>query len=205
MSHMIVQAQAIGIMNSKILKKEDLPADYSTLGLKWMTSDQPTLLSGDYADYWVIVKMMDGSSNYKMFCGKNVPWRNTAFNIPDKIPSVIIVIENSEFKGILIGDVITDLIRLGQFGIFLWITSTTAPAHQTLMQFMSAHSSAPPSVTFVHPPIQFVKPGGAIINAGGTLYQLPAGGHVQVIKHDSVPNMIQPLSNISHFKIVRRC
>jgi hypothetical protein len=190
MSHIVDQAKTIELIASKLVKKDDLPSDYSNLVFKWLINDKSTLLSGEFADFWIIDKTISTSSKYSMFCGKNVPWINTAFNIPDKLPTLIILIENSEFKGILVGDVIIDLIKIGMYGIFLWISSPTSqPSHQTLLQFMSS----PPAVTFVQPPL---------INVGGRLFQLPPGGKVEVINH--LPNAFEPLSNISHFRVVRR-
>jgi len=192
MSHIVDQAKTIEFITSKLVKKDDLPSDYTSLVFKWLINDKTTLLSGEFADFWVIDKTTSTSSKYSMFCGKNVPWINTAFNIPEKLPTLIILIENSEFKGILVGDVIMDLIKIGMYGIFLWISSVPSqPSHQTLLQFMS--NVQPPSVTFVQSPL---------INAGGRLFQLPAGGKIEVIKH--LPNAFEPLSNISHFQVLRR-
>ena len=127
MSHMIVQAQAIDIINRKMVKKEDLPSEYNALAFKWLINSHQSLLDNEYKEFWIIEKTTTSSSNYNLFCGRNVYWRNTAFNIPDKIPNVIIVIENSEFKGIIIGGAIIELIQLGIYGIFLWLSDDNKP------------------------------------------------------------------------------
>jgi len=176
MSHMLPQAQAVGIIQSKMVKKSDLPDDYSSLALKWMIQNRTNLLNNEFADFWIVEKNSGSSSSYKMYCGKNVLWNNTHYATPNKLPNLILIIENAEFKGILIGDVITELIQLGRYGIFLWIST-------------SVISDPIPSSSV------YIGVGG------GALLQLPSGGTVQVIKH---PNMIPPLMNISHFRVVRR-
>ena len=208
MAHLPVQAQAISIMNIKMIKKEDLPGDYSALAIKWLLVDKNVLLASDFKDYWVIVKNTQNSiSNYHLHCGSNVPWSNTSYSIPDKLPSIILVIENNDFKGVIIGDTIIDLIKLGIYGIYLWMsplhtpsTSTSAP-HFVIAPITNPSPSTPTSL------LEFMRVNSApapsaYIQAGGTLIPVPAGYTAQVIPR--IPNQFEPMMNISHFKVVRR-
>jgi hypothetical protein len=188
---------------------KDLPSNYSTLAMKWLTVDKKILLSTIFASYWVIQKTMGSSSNYNMYCGDDVRWRNTDFNIPTKLPDLILVIENSEFKGILIGDVISELIKMGIYGIFTWMSpivgATPGPSavlveEQTTLDRILAltqtlHERSQPQTL-----MQFMQQGAApkpmaYIQAGNTLIPVPAGGTLQVI-----PNQFSPMMNISHFR-----
>lgn len=179
MSYQQIQAHTDKIINSRLIH-----GDYSILTNKWFINNN----ADDFANLWVIVKNTTTLQS-NMYCGKNVPWKNSHFNIPSVLPNFILVIENSIGKGILIGQDIMDLIQLGDMGIFLWVTPILFPkTNQTLMQFMQTSSPIPSN--------------NVCINIGGSLMQLPSGGTVQVIKHN-VPNPIQPLMNISHFRVLR--
>ena len=182
MAYQQIQAHTDKIINSRLIT-----GDYSVLTNKWFTNNN----ADDFANLWVIVKDTTTLKS-NMYCGKNVPWRNTCFTIPSIMPNFILVIENSVGKGILIGKDIMDLIQLGDMGIFLWVTPIPVPkTNQTLLQFM--HTSSP------------IPSGNVCINVGGSLMQLPSGGTIQVIKHGSyVTNPYEPLMNISHFKVNRR-
>jgi len=204
MSHSLVQVQTIATINAKIVPAKDLPSDYTTNAIKWLTIDKKILLSTIFGSYWIIQKTMGSSSNYNMYCGDDVRWRNTDFNIPDKLPDLILVFENSEFKGILIGDVINELIKMGIYGIFTWLSpiigatpgpSTTLVQEQTLDRILALaqtlHERSQPQTL-----MQFMQQGTtpkpmAYIQAGNTLIPVPAGGTLQII-----PTMM----NISHFR-----
>ena len=181
MAYQQIQAHTNALINSRIII-----GDYGNLATKWFINNQ----SSDFDNIWVIIKNTT-TSQTNLYCGKNVPWVNTHFNIPSVIPNLILVIENSIGKGYLIGQTIMDLIQLGDMGMFLWITPIYQP-----VQFTN-----PVNIGFLSPP---VPSGGICINAGGTLMQLPVGGTVQVIKHGQIPNIFQPLNNISHFRVIRR-
>jgi hypothetical protein len=178
--------QQIQEHTNKIINSRLITGDYSVLTNKWFTNNN----ADDFANMWVIVKNTTTLQS-NMYCGKNVLWRNTCFNIPSIMPNFILVIENSVGKGILIQKDIMDLIQLGDMGIFLWVTPIPiSKTNQTLLQFM--HASTP------------IQSGGVCINAGGTLMQLPAGGTIQFINHSAIINTIQPLGNISHFRLIRK-
>lgn len=202
MSASLIQVQTISTINSKMVPARDLPSTYGSLATKWLTYDKRTLLATEFSDYWIIQKTTGTSgANYNMYCGQTVPWNNSHFNIPSKLPDLIIIIENSTFLGILIGDVISDLIRMGVFGIFMWITSTSSagtssagttsasanilsmvqPKPQTLMQFMQQSGGGQKPMAY--------------LQAGNTLIPVPAGGTLQVF-----PNQFPPMMNISHFR-----
>lgn len=208
MSHSLVQVQTIATINAKMVPSKDLPLDYSTKAIKWLTVDKKILLSTIFDSYWIIQKTMGSSSNYNLYCGDDVRWRNTDFNIPAKLPDLILVFENSEFKGILIGDVISELIKIGIYGIFTWLSpivgATPGPSavlvqEQTLDQILALaqtlHERSQPQTL-----MQFMQQGAAprpmaYIQAGNTLIPVPAGGTLQVI-----PNQFSPMMNISHFR-----
>ena len=211
MSHSLVQVQTIATINAKMVPAKDLPSDYTTKAIKWLTVDKKILLSTIFGSYWVIQKTMGSSSNYNMYCGDDVRWRNTDFNIPTKLPDLILVIENSEFKGILIGDVISELIKMGIYGIFTWLSpivgATPGPVaplvqeqttlDQILALAQTLHDRSQPQPQTL---MQFMQQGAAprpmaYIQAGNTLIPVPAGGTLQVF-----PNQFSPMMNISHFR-----
>lgn len=201
MSHSLVQAQTIATINGKLVTARDLPSTYNRLAIKWLTVDKNILLATEFSNFWIIQKKTgsDGA-NYNMYCGSSVPWRNTDFNIPDKLPDLILIIENVEFKGILIGDVISELIKMGIYGIFTWMspivgsTQTSQTLDNILTMFQQVQQSQPQTL------MQFVQQGSApkpmaYIQTGNTLIPVPAGGTLQVI-----PNQFAPMMNISHFR-----
>jgi hypothetical protein len=169
---------------NKIINSRIVTGNFSNLVTKWFINNN----SDDFNDIWVIVKTTPNQSN--LYCGKNVPWINSHFNIPNKLPNYILVIEDSYGKGILLGDTIMNLIQLGDMGIFLWITPTSSIANQTLLQYMNSTGPYAPNIGFVSTPMYS---GSVCIGVGGSVMQLPSGGTVQIIKH----NAFQPLSNIS--------
>ena len=188
MSYKQIQDHANKIINSSIII-----GNFSNLVKKWFNNNN----SNDFDDIWVIVKTTNPNQS-NLYCGKNVPWINSQFNIPNRLPNYILVIEDYCNKGILIGEAINTLIELGELGIFLWIAPKPDNTNQTLLQFMNSSGS---NVAFVSAPI---SSGSVCIGSGGSVIQLPSGGSIQVIKHGAIPNLIQPLGNISHFRVVRR-
>ena len=206
MSSSLVQAQTISIINSKIVNARDLPANYNNLAIKWLTTNKQILMATEFASFWVIVKTSGTSSVYNMYCGNNVLWNNTHYNTPDKLPDLILVIENSEFKGILIDNVITELVQLGLYGIFTWMSPITPSSSST----SSLHHIQVLVDSLVNPPrpapqtlMQFMQNAGSLqqpmayIQAGNTLIPVPHGTSMQLI-----PNQLSPMMNISHY---RRC
>ena len=161
-------------------------------------------MATEFSTFWVITKTTGTSSNYNMYCGRNVPWNISAFSIPDKLPDLILVIENSEFKGILVGEVINELIQMGIHGIFTWMSpivgaSSSDSRTQTLEHVLSLVNSLTNSAP--NPTPQTLMQFGsaprpmAYIRAGNTLIPVPAGGTLQV-----VPNQFPPMMNISHYR-----
>jgi hypothetical protein len=196
MSHSLVQVQAIATINAKMVPAKDLPSDYTTNAIKWLTIDKKILLSTIFGSYWIIQKTMGSSSNYNMYCGDDVRWRNTDYNIPDKLPDLILVIENSEFKGILIGDVISELIKMGIYGIFTWLSpivgATPGPVAPLVQEKTLDQILALAQTLHERSQVQGTSPRPmAYIQAGNTLIPVPAGGTLQVF-----PTMM----NISHFR-----
>ena len=190
MSYKQIQDHANKIINSRLVT-----GDFSNLVTKWFINNN----SDDFDDIWVIVKTTHPNQS-NLYCGKNVPWRNSHFNIPNRLPNYILVIEDSYGKGILIDNTIMNLIQLGDMGIFLWITPTSSIVNQTLIQYMNSTGPYAPNMGFVSGPMHS---GSVYIGAGGSIIQLPSGGTVQVIKHNEIPNIFQPLSNISWYRNFR--
>ena len=176
MSHLLTQARTIERINSQLIKKEDLTSEYNLLSTQWNTTNKEILMATKFAEYWVIVKdTKSGSANYNMYCGRNVEWRNTQYVPPARKPDIILVFENNDFKGILIGCVINELITMGMMSIFSWITKP------------SAYQTSNPI---------------AYINAGGMLIPVEAGTSIQLVHH-GVPNLFPSMMNISDFRRIR--
>jgi len=213
MSHLSTQAIAIGIMNTSMIKAHELPSNYADLAQKW-AGNKDALFSNEFKTFWVIVRT---SGNYNLYCGNNVVWSNTSFNIPRNKPDLILVIEENVFKGIVVGDPISQLIDLGMYGIFMWlmpipVESKLDSIHRMVTQLSSpmymgtdayrvtGHliGAAPAPQTLMQFMVEKrAPPPTAYIRAGDTLIPVPHGTSVQVI-----PNRIEPMMNISHF---RRC
>jgi len=204
MAHALVQATTIAKINSKIMKKETLGGDFTTLSFKWSTMDQSILLITDFSEYWVIEKNTCSSPNYKMFCGTNVPWTNTHYAMPRRLPDIVLVFEDGSFTGILMGDVIRELAAMGTFGIFLWLSPTVKKTpEESLLAFMAAHSPrhVAPTISY-HVPPPAPAPVAYLRTPDGRLFPVPAGTRsIDVIKH-TVPNSDQFASmfNISNYE-----
>jgi hypothetical protein len=214
----MTQLLTISNIMSKMIPATALPTHHCTSARKWFTIDKNILMATEFATYWIITKTTSSSSSYNMYCGSNVPWRNHSFNIPDRLPEMILVIENTELIGILVGGVIRELIDMGISGIFSWLspiiaTTSTAsmPAHvwaaasdssklDHILSLTQALSSSAPRREPTLVEFMQARPAPApmaYIQAGNTLIPVPAGGRLDVI-----PNQFAPMMNISHF---RRC
>jgi hypothetical protein len=219
MAHIPVQAKTLQILNDKIIKKTDLPSNYSTLADKWVTSDKNLLLKTAFSSFWVITLT---SSKHNMYCGSDVIWERSYFAPPKKNPDLILVIENNMFKGIIMGDTINELISLGDWGIYVWISSIPPPSDPLEMLHAKiaalaggaplqqptplAHvrvEVAPPPLMQLAPPrtlLEFMHqsqppPPPAYIRVGNQLFAVPHGTtSIQV-----VPNQTT-IPNISHYK-----
>jgi hypothetical protein len=197
MAHALVQATAIAKINSKVMKKETLGGDFTTLSFKWSTMDHSTLLATEFSEYWVIEKNTRSSPAYKMFCGSNVPWTNTHYAMPPRLPDIVLMFEDGCFTGILMGDVIRELAAMGTMGIFLWLSPVVKKTtEESLLAFMAAHSPrhAAPTISYhvpaPAPPVAYLR------TPDGRLIPVPAGTK----SIDVIPNQFEPLMNISHFR-----
>jgi hypothetical protein len=213
MAHVPVQAKTIQILTEKIIKKSDLPSNYSTLADKWVTSDKNLLLKTAFSSFWVITLT---ASKYNMYCGSDVIWERSYFAHPKKNPDLILVIENNIFMGIIMGDTINELISLGDWGIFVWISSIPPPSDQLEMlhaKIAALAGGTPPQLAHVRvevvpPPLPAARtllefmhqsqppPPPAYIRVGNQLFAVPHGTtSIQV-----VPNQFPTIPNISHYK-----
>jgi len=228
MSHVTVQLQTISTINTKLVPAKDLPSEYISMGTKWANVDRELLLLSNFSDYWVLDKTttaiagattaITGGASYNLFCGSDVSWSSDNWCVPAKLPTIIIIIENAEFKGILVGDVIKELIDMGQYGIFMWLTRTSPnakiPEKTTNIHILGprpdarilVHTAGVPAprtlMEFMHQG-QVASAPSAFIQAGGSVFAVPAGYTVQEVRN-TIPNQNQfaPLMNISHY---RRC
>jgi hypothetical protein len=119
MEKIIAHAQSVDIINTKMIKKNDLDQTTNETALFWTFSPKNDLLSNDgiFGNYWVITKnSQDANATYELYCGNKIT--------SSRVPSIIFNYENNEFKGILVGDVIHQLILIGQDGILSWEKKT---------------------------------------------------------------------------------
>lgn len=115
MEKIVANAQSVNLINSNMVKKNDLDQNINETAMFWTFAPKNDLLSNDgiFGNYWVITKNTNGSSSdYELHCGNKIT--------SSRVPSMIFNYENNEFKGILVGDVIRQLILIGQNGILSW-------------------------------------------------------------------------------------
>jgi hypothetical protein len=168
MDMIVANAHSVNLINSNMIKKNDLDQNTNETAMFWTFAPKNELLSNDgiFGNYWVITKNTTGSnSTYELYCGNKIT--------SSRVPSMIFNYENNVFKGILVGDVIRQLILIGQNGILSWEKKI--------------HSSA-----YIH------VGGGAMLGvAPGTRIQ-----HINHItgRVTEVQNQFSPLANISGFQ-----
>ena len=191
MSHFLDSARSIEIINSNLIKKEDLGIEHIQIGSLWDISLIQNLLSKDgvFSNYWVITKNIGVQSSYELYCGENVPY---AIGVITPQPQVIFLIVNNNFAGILIDKSIKDLINIGKYGIYSWLK------HIRFASSGSSVSSASPSAYIMSGNQMIsVAPGTRMHHVNHLTGQIT---EIKVGEQIYVPNPLPGIVNISQFQ-----